>query len=124
MSNHNIEERLLAKPVNQMSDNEINKIINETQREKTLRNRNKQEELRKKVVITEFKDQRVKPFDKGAIYKLWNEETGSSLTINGIYLEGLIAANDTHYRQWENKNILFPFIVGNKEVEFLNYEIN
>lgn len=119
-----LEAKLLAKPVNQMSDSEIDIIIRDSQQERATRNRQKQAEAKEKVIIKDFKDERVKPFESGAIYNIYNLKTETELMTSGKYLESIIATDDANFKQFEKKQVSFPMTVDNKEITFKHFEIN
>ena len=94
--------------IKNLSDSELQKIKFMTTGEEAARNREKQKENLKKIIIKDFNDAKVKPFSASAVYDVYNTKTHTELVMNGETVSGkIISAGDDKHKAFVSKKIGF-----------------
>lgn len=115
-------EKQLLDP-KRLSDEELAKQKRALLSEEARRQRESVAKSREKVVIKDFYDSKVEPFAMGAIYNVYNAVNHTEFPMNGPQIEGYFT-NDVIYNNFKNKITGPATKIDNKEIMFLQYEIN
>jgi hypothetical protein len=80
------------------------------------------QKTKEKLEIKKFEDKRVIPYDKPAVYDVFNKKNNVTTVMNGMMIVGLFGADTESKKAFENKLLGDTHTVNGYRIKFRHFE--